>query len=154
MVRVAVNEDTIIKMLIDLSAMVGLDGVPLHFQLFPKLWLDIYSSRNIETSTLNTSIALLVDSHGFLEYVDAVLLDERSSLNNQYVFQFLYVFFPKVADQVLTDQVKSLIHGMCKNLIEIAGTYDLTRPNTVKHLNGDFRALLLVHSGVPDISTA
>ena len=113
MVRVAVNEDAIIKMLIDLSAMVGLDGVPLHFQLFPKLWLDIYSSRyffccfltfkkylkifrNIERSTLNTSIALLVDSHGFLEYVDAVLLDERLSLNNQYVFQFLYVFFPKV----------------------------------------------------------
>ena len=39
--------------------------------------------RNIERSTLTASIALLVDSHGFLEYVDAVLLDERSSLNNQ-----------------------------------------------------------------------
>ena len=100
MVRLAVNENSMAKMLIDLSAMVGLDGVPLHFQLFPKLWLDIYSSRNIETSTLNSAITLLVDSHGFLEYVDAVLLDERSSLNNQYVFQFLYIFFPKVSDQV------------------------------------------------------
>ena len=38
-------QDAINKMLIDLSAIVGLDGVPLHFQLFPKLWLDIYSSR-------------------------------------------------------------------------------------------------------------
>ena len=61
MVRIAVNEDTIVKMLIDLSAMVGLDGVPLHFQLYPKLWLDIYSSRNIERSTLNTAISLLVE---------------------------------------------------------------------------------------------
>ena len=61
MVRIAVNEDTIVKMLIDLSAMVGLDGVPLHFQLFPKLWLDIYSSRNIERSTLTTAISLLVE---------------------------------------------------------------------------------------------
>ena len=61
--------------------------------------------------------------------------------------------YRQVADQVLTDQVKSLIHGMCKNLIEIAGTYDLTRPNAVKHLNGDMRALLLVHSGVSDIAT-
>ena len=105
-----VPQDAINKMLIDLSAIVGLDGVPLHFQLFPKLWLDIYSSRcdnrhvdekllsenktwgpyksssqcrNIERSTLTASIALLVDSHGFLEYVDAVLLDERASLNNQ-----------------------------------------------------------------------
>jgi len=153
MVRLAVNEDAINKMLIDLSAMVGLDGVPLHFQLFPKLWLDIYGSRNIERGTLKASVALLVDSHGFLEYVDAVLLDERSSLNNQYVFQFLCVFFPKVADQVLTDQVKSLIHGMCKNLIAVADTFDLTKPSAVRHLNGDFRALLLVHSGVPDITT-
>jgi len=153
MVRVAVNEDAIIKMLIDLSAMVGLDGVPLHFQLFPKLWLDIYSSRNIERSTLNASIALLVDSHGFLEYVDAVLLDERLSLNNQYVFQFLYVFFPKVADQVLTDQVKSLIHSLCKNLEAVASNYDLTKPSLVKHLNGDLRALLLVQSGVKEINT-
>ena len=40
-----VPQDAINKMLIDLSAIVGLDGVPLHFQLFPKLWLDIYSSR-------------------------------------------------------------------------------------------------------------
>ena len=61
MVRIAVNEDSIVKMLIDLSAMVGLDGVPLHFQLFPKLWLGIYSSRNIERTTLNTAIDLLVE---------------------------------------------------------------------------------------------
>ena len=57
MVRVAVNEDAIIKMLIDLSAMVGLDGVPLHFQLFPKLWLDIYSSRLVDAN--------VNDSHRF-----------------------------------------------------------------------------------------
>jgi len=150
---VAVNEDAIIKILIDLSAMVGLDGVPLHFQLFPKLWLDIYSSRNIEPTTLNASISLLVDSHGFLEYVDAVLLDERLSLNNQYVFQFLYVFFPKVADQVLTDQVKSLIHSLCKNLESVSSNYDLSKPSLVKHLNGDLRALLLVQSGVKEINT-
>ena len=154
MVRVAVNEDAINKMLIDLSAIVGLDGVPLHFQLFPKLWLDIYGSRNIDPSTLTASIALLVDSHGFLEYVDAVLLDERSSLNNQFVFQFLLVFFPKVADQVLTEQVKSLIHRLCKNLTEVATSYDLSRPSQVKHLNGDLRALLLVQAGVQEVHTA
>merc|ERR1719394_421142 len=135
MVRLAVNENSIVKMLIDLSAMVGLDGVPLHFQLFPKLWLDIYSSRNIEATTLNSAITLLVDSHGFLEYVDAVLLDERSSLNNQYVFQFLYVFFPKVSDQVLTDQVKNLIQSLCKNLHSVASSYDLSKHVAVKHLN-------------------
>ncbi len=45
MVRLAVNEDNLTKMLVDLSAMVGLDGVPLHTQLFPKLWLDIHNTE-------------------------------------------------------------------------------------------------------------
>ena len=44
MVRLAVNDGNLSKMLVDLSAMIGLDGVPLHFQLFPKLWTDIYQS--------------------------------------------------------------------------------------------------------------
>ena len=39
---------------------------------------------------------MLISSHGFLEYVDAVLLDERTSLNNAHIFNFLLVFFPKV----------------------------------------------------------
>ena len=33
MVRIAVNEDLLSKSLVELSAMVGLDGVPLHFQV-------------------------------------------------------------------------------------------------------------------------
>ena len=40
---------------------------------------------------------MLVQSRAFLEYVVAVLIEERSSLNNQYVFNFMVVFFPKVS---------------------------------------------------------
>jgi len=104
-----------------------------------------------ETSTLNSAITLLVDSHGFLEYVDAVLLDERSSLNNQYVFQFLYIFFPKVSDQVLTDQVKNLIQSLCQHLHTVSNTFDLSKQMSVKQLNGDLRALVLVQAGVKEI---
>ena len=153
MVRLAVNENTIFKMLVDLSAMVGLDGVPLHFQLFPKLWLDIHSNRNMDKTTLSSALSLLVDSHGFLEYVDAVLLDERLSLNNQFVFQFLQVFFPRVSDQVLTDQVKSLIQNLCRNLHSVASSYDLSKTNSIKHLNGDLRALILVQASVKEIDS-
>ena len=92
MVRLAVNEENLSKPLVDLSAMVGLDGVPLHFQLFPKLWIDIFNTKQIDRKF----IMMLVTSHGFLEYCDAVLLDERSSLNNSHVFNFLLNFFPKV----------------------------------------------------------
>ena len=140
MVRLSVNEDNLSKMLVDLSAMVGLDGVPLHLQLFPKLWIDINNTQQIDRKF----IQMLIQSHGFLEYVDAVLLDERSSLNNQYIFNFLCTFFPKVSSQVLTDQVLSIINQLVRNFIDIAGAFNLTRANPVRHLNGDLRALLLV----------
>ena len=95
MVRLAVNEEILTKPLVDLSAMVGLDGVPLHLQLFPKLWLDIFNTKQIDRKI----VMMLVTSHGFLEYVDAVLLDERASLNNAHVFNFLLNFFPKVCNE-------------------------------------------------------
>ena len=34
-------------------------------------------------------VSMLVQSRAFLEYVIAVLIEERSSLNNQYVFNFM-----------------------------------------------------------------
>jgi len=154
MVRVAVNEDSVSKVLIDLSAMVGVDGVPLHFQLFPKLWLDIYTSKNIVESTLTASINLLVESSAFLEYVDAVLLDERSSLNNQYVYQFLTIFFPKVSDQVINDQVKSHILTFIRSLESSVLRLDLSNFVSMKATNGDLRALLLVVSGSSEIDVS
>merc|ERR1711971_1050107 len=142
MVRLAVNEENLSKPLVDLSAMVGLDGVPLHFQLFPKLWIDIFNTKQIDRKF----IMMLVTSHGFLEYCDAVLLDERSSLNNSHVFNFLLNFFPKVCDQVLTDQVQGIISHFVGNFIESAGSFNLNLINTLKQLNGDLRALILVSS--------
>ena len=46
-------------------------------------------------------LAMLIQSHGFIEYVDSVLLDERGSLNNPHIFNFLMVFFPKVSILIL-----------------------------------------------------
>ena len=39
---------------------------------------------------------MLLQSQGFLEYMEAILLDERSSLNNTYILNFLFNFLPKV----------------------------------------------------------
>ena len=62
MVRLAVNDGNLSKMLVDLSAMIGLEGVPIHLQLFPKLWTDIYhtpvSLRS--ASILHTYLSLKV----------------------------------------------------------------------------------------------
>ena len=64
-----------------------------QFQLFPKLWLDIFNTDQIDRKY----VLMLLSSHGFIEYIDAVLLDERSSLNNFHIFNFLKTFFPKVS---------------------------------------------------------
>ncbi len=135
LVRLAVNQDALSKPLVDLSAMVGLDGVPLHMQLFPKLWLDINNTEAIDRKF----VSLLNQSHSFLEYVDAVLLDERSSLNNAHIFKFLLAFFPRVADQVLTDQMLTIIADLSKTFQEVAGSFGLSKPGPIKQLNGDLR---------------
>jgi hypothetical protein len=41
-------------------------------------------------------ILMLIQSHGFLEYIEAILLDERSSLNNSIIMNFLLKFLPQV----------------------------------------------------------
>ncbi|KAH3853425.1 hypothetical protein DPMN_095948 [Dreissena polymorpha] len=41
-------------------------------------------------------IKLLCSSNYFIDYVKAVLMDERMSLNNQHIYQFFCNFFQKV----------------------------------------------------------
>jgi hypothetical protein len=41
-------------------------------------------------------IAMLVQSNSLVDYIEAVLLDEKSSLNIQLIYNFLFVYFPKV----------------------------------------------------------
>ncbi len=59
----------------------------------------------------------------------------------------------QVADQVLTDQVQGIIYGLVKNFIESAANFSLGRPNPIRHLNGDLRALILVSSTRTEILT-
>ena len=116
------------------------------FQLFPKLWLDIYNTDKIDRKF----VLMLLSSHGFIEYIDAVLLDERSSLNNFYIFNFLKTFFPKICDQVLTDQVQNIITQLVHDFVERSTNFHLTRASQIRMLNGDLRALLLVNTAKPE----
>ena len=50
-------------------------------------------------------IVMLLQSHGFLEYIEAILLDERPSLNNNFIFSFIYIFLPKVGRKTV-EQLK------------------------------------------------
>lgn len=44
MCRLAINHNCMSEALIQLSAIVGFEGVPLHLTYFPKLWLEIYTA--------------------------------------------------------------------------------------------------------------
>lgn len=45
MFRLAVNNESVSEVLVNLSAVVGFEAVPLHSTYFPKLWLDILKAQ-------------------------------------------------------------------------------------------------------------
>jgi hypothetical protein len=92
LVRVAVNQQCLSESVVNLSATVACEGVPLHMVYFAKLWYDIYMSETVD----RRYIEILCASIPFLEYVSTVLLEERTSLNNLHIHQFFCNFFSRV----------------------------------------------------------
>lgn len=138
--RLAVNNDSVPEVLINLSAIVGFEAVPLHSTYFPKLWLDIYKAQNIDRKYIN----MLTTCNSFVDYVDAVLLDERPALTVDIIYEFLTVFFPKVSAHVLTEQTLTMIDNTVVSLSEQVGSLNVLK--MAKRLTGDIRALILVYN--------
>lgn len=115
-------------------------GVPLHLALFPRLWLDVHAATHIDRK----HIAALLCSSYTVDYVDAVLLDERSSLGVPAIHAFLKTFFPKLASHVLTEQTCSLIDNLVSSLTAMVEAVDVQV--AAHRLTGDLRALALVYS--------
>ncbi|XP_057336925.1 ubiquitin carboxyl-terminal hydrolase puf [Microplitis mediator] len=140
MCRLAINHDCMTETLVNLSAMLGFEGVPLHLALFPRLWLDVHAAAHIDRKHIS---ALLCSSYT-VDYVDAVLLDERSSLGVPAIHAFLKTFFPKLANHVLTEQTCSLIDNLVSSLSTMVDAVDVKA--SAHRLTGDLRALVLVYS--------
>lgn len=115
-------------------------GVPLHLALFPRLWLDVHAATHIDRK----HIASLLCSSYTVDYVDAVLLDERSSLGVPAIHAFLKTFFPKLASHVLTEQTCLLIDNLVSSLTAMVEAVDVEA--SAHRLTGDLRALALVYS--------
>lgn len=115
-------------------------GVPLHLALFPRLWLDVHAATHIDRKY----IASLLCSSYTVDYVDAVLLDERSSLGVPAIHAFLKTFFPKLANHVLTEQTCLLIDNLVSSLTTMVEAVDVEA--SAHRLTGDLRALALVYS--------
>ncbi|XP_052272263.1 ubiquitin carboxyl-terminal hydrolase 34-like isoform X3 [Dreissena polymorpha] len=149
MCRVAVNQQILTEPIITFSAMVAYEGVPLHSPYFAKLWYEIY-----HTEVDKNFIKLLCSSNYFIDYVDAVLMDERMSLNNQNIYQFFCNFFPKVHEQVLSDQDRHLLNSVIVSITAEKATLENAKDehemmSIFKRIAGDLRALLLIFSVQP-----
>ncbi|KAK3093520.1 hypothetical protein FSP39_016701 [Pinctada imbricata] len=147
--RVAVNHQSLSEPIITLSAMVAIEGVPLHLPFFAKLWYEIYQSE-----VDRNCIKILCNCSYFIEYVDSVLLDERLSLNNPHIYQFFCNFFPKVHQQVLSDQGRSHLDSLIASVTAEKAAlenvkYEQELMSICHRINGDLRAMLLIFTVQP-----
>nr|XP_049704813.1 ubiquitin carboxyl-terminal hydrolase puf isoform X8 [Helicoverpa armigera] len=79
------------EQLVLLSALCALEAVPLRFNYFAAFWRDVANEpadSKLEEMLLECSVAT--------EYVDAVLLDERESLEDPVIYQFMQHYYPKL----------------------------------------------------------
>ncbi|KAL5008333.1 hypothetical protein ScPMuIL_013914 [Solemya velum] len=152
--RVAVNQQMLNQMLINLSALVAYEGVPLHDRYFAKLWYEIYHSEQVDKNC----IQILCNCHFFVEYVDAVLLDERTSLNDRVIYQFFCNFFPKVHQRVLSDQSASPLDSLVASVTADKSALENIHTERELHsicgrINGDVLAMQLIFSVQPPKQT-
>ncbi|KAJ2944759.1 hypothetical protein O0L34_g1647 [Tuta absoluta] len=80
------------EQLVLLSALCALEAAPLRFNHFPAFWRDVAAEpadSKLEEMLLGCSMVT--------EYVDAVLLDERESLEDPIIFSFMQHYYPKLS---------------------------------------------------------
>jgi len=129
--RVAINHDVMTEQLVAISATLGCEAAPLHLALFPKLWLDISQAEQVDKKYLE----MLCRCSRLAEYIQIVLIDERQSLANAIIFQFLVNFYPKVSHLIMTEQVIKATNDLVQSLISASESTDLLEHAAKLHLN-------------------
>ncbi|KAJ0173738.1 hypothetical protein K1T71_010887 [Dendrolimus kikuchii] len=89
--RVARTQRCMSEQLVLLSTLCALEAVPLRFNYFAAFWRDVAQSP--ADSKLEQ---MLLDCSVLSEYMDAILLDERESLEDPAIFQFMQHYYPKI----------------------------------------------------------
>ncbi|XP_071963584.1 ubiquitin carboxyl-terminal hydrolase 34-like isoform X2 [Antedon mediterranea] len=147
--RTAVAENMLSETVIKLSALVALEGVPLQLTWFANFWKTIYVTEDVDKECME----MLCNYHVFHEFMESVLLDERTSFNNPTINSFFYMFFPKVYKHVLCNNWHSLVNTVAATIISEKDDISNYKPKQLNlvayNLNGDLRALLLMFSVSP-----
>uniref|UniRef100_A0A8D8RQZ4 ubiquitinyl hydrolase 1 n=1 Tax=Cacopsylla melanoneura TaxID=428564 RepID=A0A8D8RQZ4_9HEMI len=146
--RLAAQQDCLSEPLITLSAILGFEAAPLHFTFFPEFWLEIAADEELVKKYTST----LVTCPYFIDYAEAVIIDERILLNNQVIYDFLVQFFPKTSSSVLTEQTCQIMECLVTTLAEIDThqSDQISIPCCAK-LNAELRALSIVYCMQPPL---
>ncbi|EDO36756.1 predicted protein, partial [Nematostella vectensis] len=134
------------------GCLLAIEGVPLHFTFFSKLWMEVYNSST-EHSKCKECLQQLCQRQEFTEYIELILLDERVCLHIPEIYSFLCCFFPKVYKRVLQNQWKSLLHQLVTTVIAdrslVKNVNEAELSQIAKRMTADLRALALMFSVEP-----
>ncbi|XP_055381002.1 ubiquitin carboxyl-terminal hydrolase puf [Condylostylus longicornis] len=137
MMRMAVNTNQLNELLVKLSCLAAIEAAPLHFNLFPKFWVGIFSNKST-----NKYVELLVNTPVLVEYVDILLRDERVSLNDPIIRNFLEIYYPKVESVTTRLAISRLLYAI---------SYTLHTKDDLDDLCGDLYAIRIIAqaTGIP-----
>lgn len=134
MFRVAVTSNQFNEPLVHLSLLTGIEAVVLHFNIFAKFWVGIFNNK-----TTNRYAELLIKNPLLVDYIDEILRDERLSLNDPVIANFIEIYYPKVKSRLV---VPRLLESICQLLPEKGNLEDIC---------GDLQAIRIIgqRTGIP-----
>ncbi|GIZ02411.1 ubiquitin carboxyl-terminal hydrolase 34 [Caerostris extrusa] len=138
--RIAILNGCITSDVVGLSAMLAIEGVPLHSPIFPRLWLDVIRKSEVRQEF----VQILSTCSYFIDYLESVFLDERACLNDPDVFEVFTILLPKVSGQVINEQLLTLVSTLMTSFVKSFEETDLSKQPD--KLIGDLRALCLIFS--------
>uniref|UniRef100_A0A182MX29 ubiquitinyl hydrolase 1 n=1 Tax=Anopheles culicifacies TaxID=139723 RepID=A0A182MX29_9DIPT len=134
MFRVAVTSNHFSEPLVHLSLLTGIEAVVLHFNIFAKFWVGIYNNK-----TTHRYAEMLIQNPLLIDYIDNVLRDERLSLNDPIIANFIEIYYPKIKSRLV---VPRLLESICQLLPE---------KNNLEDICGDLQAIRIIgqRTGIP-----
>ncbi|XP_036323922.1 ubiquitin carboxyl-terminal hydrolase puf isoform X1 [Rhagoletis pomonella] len=159
MMRMAVNTNQLNETLVKLSCLVAIEAAPLHLNLFAKFWVGIHNNKST-----NKYAELLINNQYLVEYIHVILRDERVSLSDHYIRNFLEIYYPKISAQLPIARLlytisysmhsKEDLDDLCGDLFAIRVIAQCTGiPTSVrKQLRGSLKALLYKSSRYQEVA--
>ncbi|XP_037949040.1 ubiquitin carboxyl-terminal hydrolase puf isoform X2 [Teleopsis dalmanni] len=134
LMRMAVNNNQLNETLVKLSCLVAIEAASLHFNLFTKFWVGINNNKSTHKYT-----ELLINCSYLVEYIHIILRDERVSLNDISIKNFMEIYCPKISAHL---PIARLLYTI---------SYAMHSKDELKDIYGDLFAIRVIaqSTGIP-----